>query len=171
MRLALLVLVSAGCAGPGVDLDDVPYGHATPGFRGTLTATGEEFTCEFEEETCPTACDGNQPPVLSEPIYIVNGVRSDAFEAGDHVVVRVPYADPDCNMACGFAGHGFVLPRESMDGGWTLCSNQPCSSDDSEVYLGFVLGVLERNFDYSFWVRLSDGCGGESERIAEEFSL
>lgn len=155
---------------PNVDLDDVPWGDATPGFRGAITPT-DDFECAWEESECPTACDTNQAPVLADPVYVVNGVIGSEFGVGDHLVVRVPYTDPDCNAGCGTATNGYGVPEEAAFTVWTVCSNMPCTSADSEVYLGFVLGVLRSDFDYYFHVRLADGCGDESNRVSGEFRL
>lgn len=151
---------------PGTDpLDPIPYEGADPGFKSLLTADGSEFTCEYVEESCPSDCDGNVAPVLSNPVMVVNGVISPSVAIGDHLVIRVDYTDADCNIACGGVSHSLSGPDFGMDEGASLCSNQPC---DGET--GFVIGVVEAG-DYSWSVRFEDACGAQSAKVSGAFTL
>lgn len=162
----LVCLLLVACAGPdNVPVDDVPYADAARGWSSVLTPDGADFTCEWVEETCPTNCDGNVAPEFGEPVMIVNGVPSEEVQVGDHVVIRVPYSDADCNMGCGGASHGFSSPEASGDDSATLCSNQPCEGE-----AGFVFGVVSAG-DYTWNMRMEDACGGDTERVEGSFSL
>jgi hypothetical protein len=169
--LAPAVLLAA-CSSDGSNGDgyDGPYANAAPGYRAILTEDGSDYQCEWDEEACPSDCDTNQPPVLENPVYVVNGVVGIPFGVGDHVVVRVPFSDADCNLGCGEDSHGYMGPTEAMDTGGSLCTNYPCDSDSSGVYAGFILGELEVG-EYSFHLRMTDACGADSNRIDETLSL
>jgi hypothetical protein len=169
----LLCLFLVGCTGGDLatddadtePLDEVPYDGANPGFRSLLSDDGEEFVCEYEEESCPTDCVGNVAPVLSNPVMLVNGFATEAVEIGDHVVIRVDYSDAECNIACGAAYYSLNGPDFALANGGSLCSNQPC---DGET--GFVIGTVEAG-EYSWSVRFEDVCGATSDFVTGSFTL
>jgi hypothetical protein len=157
----------AGCAPESAPVGEV---RNPTGYRSAVSTGDADFACEYVEEACPSACDGNRAPALGHPVYVVGSVAVDEVVLGDDVEVRVPFSDPDANLGCGWETWSFDSPPLSMNSTGSTCSNMPASSEESGVYLVFDLGTILEG-DYSYAVRLSDGCGADSNRVEETWTF
>lgn len=139
-------------------------------------SSGDDSVTWFHGETveadCPTDCSANTAPTLDTPIYTVNGevVRDPSPREGDAVAAFFPFADAECNLACGLARHSFSSPRASSNGIYTLPSNLPCGTEGSDVYVGMSLNEVQVG-DYTLTFRVDDACEGESERVSGSFTV
>lgn len=176
MRPLALVLLGA-CAGPsGPDavedpLDPQPFEAQVIGV-GANGSDGAD-ACEFVEEECPTDCVGNVPPWVGEPVVVVDGlVGLMSIPLGAQVKVAFPFRDDDDNLRCGTYVSSFASP-ENQSSGWatgSLCSNQPGSSEDSGMYVGWTFTVTEPGFAAAS-LRLLDACSASSERWTWEATV
>lgn len=180
LLLSLFLACSPGSdpasARPGADDsagDDSDGGEAGPSAEDMIlwSSDGADadvditwFDDEYIEEDCPTDCSVNTDPTLGEPIYVVNGevVHDPAPHDRDEVNVFFPFADAECNLACGWTHRSFSSPRASSNGGGSIPSNLPCDTDSSDVYLGMSLNEVQVG-EYELSFRVEDACGGESD--------
>ena len=171
MRYAMaLVLCFGACESASPTSSDIPTGSLSDvaGYRGVVVDL-VDWECEYNEASCQVMdCDNNTAPRVGEPVVYVNDAIGTSPQPGDKVVVRFPVQDDECNLSCGSTSFSYISDRESMDSTESSCSNLPCSGD-VELQLGNWTesggqGEWSTQGTYTVSVRMSDGCGDESDR-------
>jgi hypothetical protein len=152
------------------DTDPKPLDLVMIAFVGGAGVT--PFEGEFEADACPVCGSDNVAPVLADPVYFVNGEvqKEISAESGDAIVVAVPFADADCNLACGTYVDTVIAPEVIEDAAGPLPSNLPCETATSGVYVGFDFETAKGGA-YDFAVELRDYCGGQTPRLEGSFMV
>lgn len=192
VALSLVCLTAAtGCSEPkGDDSDAGRDGESSVPFTGTArgderytfalvqmeedAANVSDVANEYDEASCPSDCTANAAPVIGPAFFVLNGVREDDVSptASDDLAIFVPFADAECNLACGARSDSFSEPEDVADGIQSLPSNLPCSSDESETYFRVSPGgsvFVAGSYSYSVW--LEDACGERSDTVSVQFNV
>jgi hypothetical protein len=138
---------------------------------------GGNFDAEYDEENCPPTddCASNSASTLETPIFAVNGVIVGALipetlAEGDIVDVLYAFADAECNLACGQLTYTYETPEEGTESIGSLPSNLPCSTADSNVYLGFSF-TMNASGDYLYGLGVQDVCGSGTGLLEDSFTF
>ena len=174
--MRVLVLFLAACAG-GSSTDEPADDPAGEHIGDLILSNGFQMGVsvntdwECVQDECPPAdCDGNEAPVLGEPIYVVNGYASNTFGIGDDLQVLIPFSDADCNVGCGAARYGYYSPFSAMESEVGNGGCHLCSTEESGIYAGFGFITLEAG-EYDAYAVISDGCRADSNRVEINFTL
>lgn len=134
-----------------------------------------QFVPEFNEMQCPPmqTCEPNIRPTVQDALFSVNDELVSDFtnvQPQDQLRIMVPYADHDCNLACGAVYSSYDSPASSGLGGDSLPSNMPCDTEQSNVYVGFYF-LANSEGNYTYMIQLADVCTEESGRVEGTFTI
>lgn len=125
----------------------------------------------WESAAPPDGCDDPPPaecgelPTLGTPQLLVDGEFTDAVELSDSVAVLFPFAHPACQLGCA----DFTLTMligEGGDGGQMIGAlpvDVPCSTADSDVWIGLDFNRVTLPQPYTARLQLTDRCGASTE--------
>ncbi|WP_434419344.1 hypothetical protein [Nannocystis pusilla] len=123
------------------------------------------------EDQPPPVCNG--PPVLGEPVILVNGGVATVADItiGARVGVLVAFDHPDCAIGCGEQTANVFDEIEGGGGGGSLPVEFPCGTESTGIWAALDFGEIVRSGKHEASLRLTDACGNDSEFKKVEFTM
>ncbi len=147
-----------------------------PPWLGEVTCSSsieraEPGACEGEV----AGCEGNAPPRLGRPQYLVDGEPRTSLgldARGADVLLLIPYEDADCNLSCGRFEERYNDPFGDGGDRGSLSGALPCSTADQGACLSMWLYFDgDVSGDYRFEYQVEDACGARSNLITGRISF
>jgi hypothetical protein len=125
-------------------------------------------------DVCPAPdCAVNSTPRLGPVVLERNDTTVSALDEvrlDDTVRILIGVEDAECNVGCGEIHRSYVSPRSGVVDVLSLGPNIPCSTQETNTYLGVLIHVPSSvvppgGEQYTFTTSVSDACGSRSNEV------